>query len=262
MPDNETCDQVSTTIISTAVETVVNDSPVTILYKDEKSTFATELAMRLESYGRDVHWCTLSDHKQVIDQDIISTIDLTSPFLNEISSEDYDRLISWLAKLKVGVLWLTRSAQIGCQDPGHGLILGLARTIRTELSLEFATLELECLDSNSVDLTINVFQKFQRRLSSKDLGTEYEYAVFKSVIYISRYRWTPASKELNSTSPQNGPRILSIHRRGFLDSLNWVNNKLSRLGSDDVELETRAVGLNFRVRQSPHDFNNIQTANN
>jgi hypothetical protein len=127
------------------------------------------------------------------------------------------------------------------------LVIGLARTIRSELSLDFATLELQNLDSATADATLAVFRKFQGRSPSADYNVEPEFAVHDGVIHTGRYHWISASDELEQVLQDHDPKRLTIGRYGLIDSLLWVQHESTALPADVVEMDIRCVGLNFRV---------------
>ncbi|KAK5991160.1 Highly reducing polyketide synthase gloL [Cladobotryum mycophilum] len=243
--DNEQPYQINANIISVAVGPVTGTGGVIILYRNEKHEFAVELAGRCEGWGINVHWARLSDCEHIPDQDVISTIELEGPLFRDISPLEYQEVMSFLSKLSTGVLWLTGSAQVGCVDPGYGLTIGLARTIRSELLLDFTTVELQNLDSATVDATAAVFRKFQRRSSSADYDFEPEYAIHNDTILIGRYYWISASKELELSTQGSGPRCLAIARPGLIESLFWVQHESTVLQADEIEMDIHCAGLNY-----------------
>lgn len=155
-----------------------------------------------------------------------------------------------LSTLRTGVLWLTRPAQMHCRDPRYGLAIGLARTIRTELSLDFATMELQTLDSAAAEAVLTVFHKFQRQRSvhSSDFSFEPEFAVHDGIVHVPRYRWLSISKELEAVGSDGDPKHVTVGLQGLIYSVHWIqHDRPATLDADEVEMEVRHVGLNFRV---------------
>lgn len=245
--DDEYPYQLNANIVASAIEPVTRTKDVTFLYNKERHEFSRELASRFEKEGFNVHWSKITDQEHAVGQDVVSTIDLEGPYFHDISIEDYETLMAYLSKLQAGMLWLTRPAQIHCIDPRYGLVIGLARTVRSELSLDFSTLELQSLDSATAGAALAVFLKFQDRSSSADYNAEMEFAVHNSVIHIARYHWISMPNELELVLNDNDPKHLMISRYGLIDSLAWVQDKSTTIQADEVEMGIRCVGLNFKV---------------
>ncbi|KAK5991611.1 Highly reducing polyketide synthase gloL [Cladobotryum mycophilum] len=234
-------------IISTKLSSVNNAKAVTLLYYKEKHGFAMGLASRLEQDGITVDWRKLSDGN-LPGQDTISTIDLEGPFFDEISEEDYGEFKAYVSRLKDGMLWLTRSAQVACTDPRYALVLGLARTVRKELSLDFWTVELETLDAAAAECTAALYQRFHNRHSlPQDRNIDYEFAVYDGTVNVGRHHWLNTSLELEGQVRELDPKLLTISRFGMIDSLHWVQHPEAFLQPDEVEIKVLYTGLNFRV---------------
>jgi hypothetical protein len=236
----------------------------------------------LTQRGYYVHIIGLRDHSVSKRQDIISILDLerSKPFLVDISPEEYRRFQSMILGLQEnndgcsGFLWLTRSSQVGCLEPGYAEILGLARTLRNELALDFGTVELdadlkavsEARRLEALDATFNVFRKFQSRLSRKltsgadasdgAVHPDYEYAIVDGTVCIPRYHWFSVKDSLSDSSGSETetntvvPIGLQIGKRGSLKSLQWtaLSPNPEDLRGNEVVVEARAVGMNFKVR--------------
>lgn len=247
--DNETPRHVNAHIVSTAVGESASMQSVTMLYGEEKHPFARELALRLEQAGTAILWVKLGDHQDIPKQDVISTVEMDGPYFHGISAERYAMFKDFLSKSKVGVLWCTRSAQMDCTDPRYGTTIGLARTLRLELLMDFTTIELQNLDDLAVDATLAVFNKFQGRSSSGDYDFEPEFAVHDGTVYTGRFHWVSAAEELQSRVAESDPKRLTIGRYGSIDSLRWIQHAApTTLKDDEVQLDVSCIGLNFRVR--------------
>ncbi|KAF7553842.1 hypothetical protein G7Z17_g3332 [Cylindrodendrum hubeiense] len=235
-----------THIISTNSVKTSEDKSVIFLYNKNKHEFGLRLAGALEQEGFLVQWKKLGDADQHIEgQDVVSTIDLEDPYLHEISKQDYTTFMEYLSNLKHGVLWLTRPSQIGCTDPRYGMGIGLMRTIRIELGVDFWTVELQALDLATVAKTAAICQKFRNR-PRLDSKLDAEYSVHSDTVRIGRYHWIPTSRELESHLGTHDPKQMMIGQYGLIDSLHWVQQESVDLRADEVEMEVRCVGLNFR----------------
>jgi hypothetical protein len=74
-----------------------------------------------------------------------------------------------------------------CEDPSYCLILGLARIIRYEGSIQFATLEVEDLNSTAAGLLVKVYEKFRQQCTQGVSHPECEFAIHKDVVHVGRF---------------------------------------------------------------------------
>ncbi|PHH62725.1 hypothetical protein CDD81_6713 [Ophiocordyceps australis] len=209
---------------------------------------------RCEMQGIEVEWRSIRDAHLVPYQDAdtyISTVDLDGPYFHDVSPTDYKAFMDYLSTLGTGtgILWLTRPCQVECTDPRYGLVIGLARTIRTELSLDFATVELGNLDSATADAVFSVWNKFYNRslYVTENFDYESEYVIdHDGLIYIGRYDWFSIADELETVPSSHVPLRLTAKQPRLIDSLSWVQHELEEVGADQVEVEIHCTGLNFR----------------
>ena len=184
-------------------------------------------------------------------QDIISLLDLHSPFFDDLSEDNFSAIIAFMNRLEnSGVLWLTKSAQIDCKDPRYAQSIGMTRTIRNELAIDLATLEIDFLDSIAWESVFAVFSKFTRRTQDAEVNPEYEYSLSNGVVCTSRFRWFSITKELSVVPEGHKFKKLEIGKRGFLKTLHWAECHLQGLTADEVQVDIRAVGMNFKVMNS------------
>lgn len=147
-----------------------------------------------------------------------------------------------------GILWLMRAVQMNCKDPRWAQSLGLTRTIRNELAVDVGSLELDSLKCKSSAAIIKVLQKFQCRVKSDDDDPDYEWVLDNGKIHVGRFHWFAVGDELCRTRPDsNLPKRLEISKRGILETPGWVQQPTHVLVDDQVEIEVRAVGMNFKV---------------
>ena len=230
--------------------------PLALLYRMEKPSFGLDLAKTLEQQGIKVQWVKLeeqisSKEGEDIDMyqgyDIISLIDLEGPFFADIPEATYNTFIKFLSRRRDGLLWLTRSAQVKCTDPRYGIGLGLFRTIRNELSLELWSVEVDDLSSSSVSCVLSIYQKFQSRPSiDLDRSTDTEYAILNGAVYTGRYHWISPREELESHGAEN-PKQMVVGNFGQLNSLHWIQHDTNTLQDNEVEVEVKSAGVNFKV---------------
>lgn len=249
--DDETYQEMAH-IVAVVPSNTFTTEKVTLLYHRTQTKFAIDLASSLEASGITVRWCSIEQPDFQQDGcDIISTVDLASPHLKDISEQDFKDFMAFMSNLEAGCLWLTRPAQISCTDPSYGIMIGLARTARAELNIDFWTLELQYTDNSSVTAATSVAKKFLARERGAGRGTNCEYAVHEGDIHIGRYDWASAATEAKSHLNSSDPKHITVAKPGILDSITWVQSAATTLGADEVEVSIRSVGLNFRVSNLP-----------
>lgn len=185
------------------------------------------------------------------DQDIVSALDLHGPLFKDLEEHSFglwEQFVGAIRDSNIGVLWLTRPSQVNnCPDPEYGIAIGLARMLRDETNLDFATVEIDLLDNLSLKCAVNVLDEFRVRLTEGSAQPTAEWAIVGGRALIGRYQPIKVTQEIQV---------------GYEDSTlpDWLAERLYRaearlqdLGPDDVEIAVKAVGLGFAVR-SPHLF--------
>lgn len=234
---------------------VAKKTAATILYDDASLNVAETLKACWLSEDYQVSLRHLSDQESPLDTDIISVVDVDRPFFEDITSSAYNDFHVLVAKLSesgaaIGLLWLTRSSHLRCTDPRWGQIIGAARTIRGEMAIDIATCEIDEPLPSVWPLVINIFQKFQRRRSHDVLLSECEYAILDGTVYIPRafpVLATAESEKERTENDSNRAQDLMIGRYGRLKTLAWETRPSRSPEGDQVMIETKAVGLNFKV---------------
>ena len=223
---------------------------VTLLFQEEfrDSSITNGIRRSLTEHGFEVDDCVFGDLPRS-SQDIISLLDLESPFIDDIKEKEFEQFKVLLDGIGTsGILWLTKNVQMGCDEPQHSLFLGLARTVRNELSIPLATLEIDDVDSNACEAVVKVFGKFQERDVSGVVDPDFEYALHQGTIHVGRYHWIDTNDELAKvpTDDKEHAVKLEIGQRGLLNTLRWVQYPLDPLGPDDVLVDPRCGGINFK----------------
>ncbi|RYP54562.1 hypothetical protein DL768_000622 [Monosporascus sp. mg162] len=180
-------------------------------------------------------------------RDIIAVLDVEQPFLHDMTEPQFIRLNSLLDEVKdSGILWVTGASQVNCQDPRYGMTFGLARVVRSEYEIDFATLELDRFDSAGWGAIAGVFGEFQTRNSDGEFKPTLEWALADGVVQVGRFHWISVDKELADLAPPATARKLDISKRGFLSTLNWQQFEPPALRPGWIKIKTVAVGLNFK----------------
>ncbi|KAL8697589.1 MAG: hypothetical protein Q9201_007050 [Fulgogasparrea decipioides] len=238
--------QMNANIVSSIAATPSKPKSLTLLCDHSSSPITHQVETMFVRKGYRLDYCTINDLPRA-NQDIVSILDLTTPFFDRISPDDLSAFQRFTGNLKSsGMLWVSLSSQVGCRDPRYSQILGVARTIRSELLIDFATFEIDKADEVAFEALTNVFAKFQRRFKELEVDPDWEFAMVEGVINIPRYHWISVANELSVASEEELPRKLQIGKAGLLQSLQWVQEAPIVLAPDEIEVETRAVGLNFK----------------
>jgi len=167
-----------------------------------------------------------------------------------------------VALRSAGVLWITKGGAIDSPIPEANLIVGLARTIRSEhAGITFATLDLDCDTSPGAPSTVDAIIRLYSMLFRTQAGKiqDFEFSLQNGVIFNCRIT---AQKEMNDIledenklatpvllpfSQPNRPLKLEVGVPGILDTLQFVDDldALKLLAEDEVEIKVMASALNF-----------------
>lgn len=186
--------------------------------------------------------------------DVISTLEMEAPVFDNINEMDFTRFQNMTRNLtKQTVLWLMPPTQVDCEDPRSAQTVGIFRVTRAELGVLLNTLEINECERYFAELVIKVFEKVRTREDTENIAPDREYAVQEGVIKIGRYQPFNLEREVGDKSLQVAQaagckKTLAIGKPGLLESLHWVTtSRIGQLGAHEVEVEGRAVGLNFKV---------------
>ncbi|KAI4284877.1 MAG: hypothetical protein L6R38_001086 [Xanthoria sp. 2 TBL-2021] len=217
---------------------------VTILADDGVKS-AEVLSQHLQSRGYQVDLCQLGDELPK-SQDVISILDESAPFFENTSETRFKAFQQLLANLgESGLLWVTRPCQMQCNDPRYAQVIGAARSIRNEDFLDFATCEVDNLDS-SLDSIVDVFTHFQARQEDEVFRPDCEYAIFNGIVHVPRIYPFSFEDESVSESSADSRITLEAENPGRLSSLRWVSRGAKDLVGNQVEVQVFAAGLSYK----------------
>ncbi|KAL6872001.1 putative polyketide synthase [Trichoderma novae-zelandiae] len=241
-------DHVTANILTTVAVPLCEFRKVTILGHPKSREHALPLSELLGAQGYDVEFRTLTQEPDP-DADVISLLDLHDTMFFEMTEDTFNAWQKYIGKFPAerGLLWVTGHAQVGSQDARYATTIGATRTIRSELSLEFATLEMDLADFDAESVA-NVFYKFQHRVKDDEFDPDWEYATVHGKVLIPRYEWIDIAEHAGEAASVHldSPKKLEIARMGQLQTLQWVEGEAVTLQDDQVEIEPRAVGMNFK----------------
>ncbi|TID07622.1 Compactin diketide synthase mokB [Colletotrichum higginsianum] len=186
-------------------------------------------------------------------QPVLCLLDLESPFLHTMDAARWEGLKKSLFSAQdERALWVTGASQVGCRDPNYSLTLGAARSVRRELSMDLATLELESFDADGWDATAAVFESFGGRIGGGgEVEPDTEYVFSGGAIRICRFRSVKVLDELregrdDDDDDDDAPKQVKMAKPGFLQTLRWEETEHVDLSGDRLQIAVRAVGLNAK----------------
>ncbi|KAK1975937.1 hypothetical protein LZ30DRAFT_667738 [Colletotrichum cereale] len=185
-------------------------------------------------------------------QDVISTLDLLSPFFAGLTEEDLAHIQRFFKAANdgnCGILWLTGCCQIGrVIKPEYSPLIGVSRVLRTELGIDFAVLELESFATAAVvEVVQKVYHEFESRISDEpDTKPEYEWAYLDGKILVGRYRYVKVEQEVDIIQTDMTVRKLEQRKPGLTDTLCWTPTTTTALGNGEVRVDVKAVGMNYK----------------
>lgn len=242
--------------------TVPKERVITIIISDAsqgQNTMANALATTLfQPLGFTTNISSLRDFGQINlseDHVVIILLELGIQFLSVISPEDFTMLKDVIRYSK-RLFWISYSRSGAKDSPCYSLMKGFLRSLRSEaVHKQIISLAIESASSPEklIDYAKKVFQA-----SFIDGSSELEYLVVDG--YLSTGRLIEEI-ELNKTMysliiplPRHktwlpGPGLeLTVRAPGMLDSLQLFEDMACKhdLGPNEIEIEARAWGLNFR----------------
>ncbi|KAF5862098.1 hypothetical protein ETB97_012163 [Aspergillus alliaceus] len=221
---------------------------VFILSSGGHDVFSQEVASCFHESGIHVTWGSLADNPGP-NHFIISLLDLEGPFLYDMSEEVYQALQMFTRTTRKNhMLWVTPTCQTNCPDPRYGLVFGFLRALRQETGLDVSFLEMDCFDLNTARSVFTVYEKIAQSRREKQPYPEYEFLLTEGKIRVGRCYWVPPEKRPHEIIEEaHRPTVLSIGTPGLMDTLQWVpGSSYAHVGENEVEVDMRYVGLNFR----------------
>ncbi|KAF3067200.1 Lovastatin diketide synthase LovF [Daldinia childiae] len=224
----------------------------TVIYGDDTLSIAIQLKEKLESESYTVglhHW---AEPGLPTDKDMVAVVDLNKPVFEDIGRDGFAafrKFVSEVSESGAGLLWLTRASQVRAQDPRWAQIIGAMRTIRGELSADLATCEMDQVNTANLSAALKIFQKFHNRKQDENLHPEYEYAIVDGVVHIPRIYPITVNDELREPQLDEASDVgydLRIGKYGRLNTLAWTAIPVKPLVGDEILVETKAFGMNFK----------------
>jgi NADPH:quinone reductase-like Zn-dependent oxidoreductase/malonyl CoA-acyl carrier protein transacylase len=181
--------------------------------------------------------------------------------LSHLTAEKFEGLQRLMSRAR-GLLWVVRHSKHDLESLGANMAIGLARTVRSETGLQFATLDLgerETMpDAQAVKHMLNVFSGVFCQ-KSQLLQNDWEFVVRDGKICVPRLvdnnalnasvqqETTSAPSQMQPFKQDRALRLAAGEGRG-LDELYFTDDIScdGPLPDDHVEIQVHSTGLNFR----------------
>jgi SAM-dependent methyltransferase len=194
-------------------------------------------------------------------QPAVFLMDLEAPFLANITEEQFNSFKRTLFSVQdVPFCWVTGACQIGCKNPDYALVNGMTRSIRQETGIDLVTFELEVFDQSAWRALSDLLETFPSRVTDGEVDTDFEseYAFHAGTIQVGRMHWINVNSELQDKRPKVRTDSLVIGKPGIIQTLHWKQKTSPVLKAEDwVQVDTRAVGLNFKVTDTQRSHRKV-----
>jgi NADPH:quinone reductase-like Zn-dependent oxidoreductase len=238
--------------------------PTPIIISRENSPIQQELSIKLEAHFQQNGYseCTRMSLEQASNFDgltssfCISLLEIDEPALRGINEPDYHTLQKLIAS-GAKWLWVSRLGDSN-EPPSQGIMEGLSRVLLAEdPTLVFVLLALQ---SAQADACLGHIDTVSRAtlLGAADHSFELEYREKDSLLFCKRIVQEPfldrhisrqvSPKQTTAFELLQGPPLtIDVASPGLLDSIRLVEDDKAevQLGRDQIEVEVRAIGLNF-----------------
>ncbi|RYP20567.1 hypothetical protein DL765_002724 [Monosporascus sp. GIB2] len=180
---------------------------------------------------------------------LVSLVELSDDLLANLSPSDFSKLQSLIDRVS-SILWVT-----GSDRPEHELVTGLARTVKNEVgTVSFRVLHMGSDESDN-QVACSVMAKLVMAGVVQD-----EFLLRSGVLYtnqvVQNHTLNQRVEEMMNhnasvTAPLEKVRLplkLAVGTPGLLDTLHFQidESAVTPLEDDEVEIDVRATGLNFR----------------
>ncbi|UKZ52827.1 Type I Iterative PKS [Trichoderma virens] len=238
---------------------------VHIISSAATQSLATALQSRITSdFGyKHCSIVSLSDlsNTELIYDTCISLIDLEKPLLSQLTEQQYNDLNHVIATSD-GILWISGDFQ---KDPSQYMITGLIRTVRWERDLDapnlitLAAAEPRPEDDQFIESILSVFKhQFVDNIDYDSKNAE--YFLKNNELLTNRLidaqntngfihsNFAEADPEHGPLGEAGRPIMLDTYSPGSLSALHFATDPVwaRPMAEYEVEVEIRAVGLNFR----------------
>ncbi|CZR56253.1 related to polyketide synthase [Phialocephala subalpina] len=189
--------------------------------------------------------------------------ELERPVVSNLSSEDFQALQTMLNGA-AGILWAVRGAYSESSNPDAEMVIGMARSVRSETLLKFATLDLgttsQLSNTGTAEKILDVF-KSSFSPDAPSTGGYMEFQERNGKLLVPRVVEDPdmnkfvhqetqpvAAPDLQPFHQEGRPLKIAIETPGALDTLYFTDDLAvgTPLPDYEVEIEVKATSMNFK----------------
>ncbi|KAI6710692.1 hypothetical protein PZA11_006639 [Diplocarpon coronariae] len=189
--------------------------------------------------------------------------ELVKPIVSNLGSADFQHIQKMLSNA-VGVLWAIKGAYTNSSNPDAGMVIGMARSVRSETLLKFATLDLGASpELSSFGAAEKIFEVLKLTFSSDSpaVGADMEFQERNGALFVPRivddaemnefvHREThsSAAPSLQPFNQPGRPLKIAIETPGALDTIYFTDDLAvgSPLPDFEVEIQVMATSMNFK----------------
>ncbi|KAK7744554.1 Type I Iterative PKS [Cytospora paraplurivora] len=187
---------------------------------------------------------------------MVTLFDLESAILSRLNKTEFESLKSLLLSAST-ILWASKGAGPSA-DPSHGMIDGFARVFRIEnINTRLATLALDTNSRSSVEDCSLIISAFKQVTKPTGFDQPEDYIVKDGALCLSRIYENTSFRAVMSEELSGERRIKNKAKDArpfkavFHDAKTSLSPRVTEdsplsgpLGSDEIEIHVRAIGLN------------------
>ena len=189
--------------------------------------------------------------------------ELVRPVVSDLTPTNF-KAIQNMTSTAAGILWAVRGAYTNSETPDSQMVIGMARSIRSETLLKFATLDLGVSPQLSpLNTADKIFDVLKHTFSSESpaIGVDLEYQERNGKLFVPRivddielnkfvHKETQpsAAPDLQPFAQEGRPLKIAIETAGALDTLYFTDDLAvgTPLPDYEVEIEVKATSMNFK----------------
>jgi ubiquinone/menaquinone biosynthesis C-methylase UbiE len=248
-PENQQVSNVAQIIVARPIRAQSIVKKITILSEAKPEDLSSNILVKeLSERGFDLSFSDIASVPPP-GQDIVALLDADEPYVSRLDADRFYALKKFIDNVvDAGILWITQPTNGTCADPAFAQIHGLARCIRSELGLHFATCEADAKGNLQGSRKIaDVVELFLNRVNDDEIEPDFEYVVDRDSILVNRFFPVAEAREDAAADDSLGDVRLTVDQPGRLDTLHFKKERQDTPQGNDVQVEVHAVGLNFRV---------------
>jgi acyl transferase domain-containing protein/NADPH:quinone reductase-like Zn-dependent oxidoreductase len=189
--------------------------------------------------------------------------ELDQPVIANMDEKTFTQVQKFGTTASKGVLWVVKGAYTEATNPQLGMIVGLARTIRSESPLKFATFDLDGVNQLSEDAAAEKIAQVAGYIFGKDAPSNPEmefqersgalsvakvYDDFELNAYVEQNTNSSSDPFLQPFVQPGRPLKLHVGTKGALDTLHFIDDTIAAtpLPADEISIEVKVTSMNFK----------------